>query len=113
MPPRVPDDARSEASKAPAATGFSRHIDVFFEDRALWPLVFIFVVHAALAGALLLLSALRARSLPALAVLAVLLTLSVDAIRRARRRRRATLWIALLWALSAVTAAVSSELGLL
>ena len=107
------DDARSDSSRASEATGLAGHINVFLEDRALWPLVFIFVVHVALAGALLLLSALRAGNRLALAVLAILLMLCVDTIRRARRRRRATLWIVMLWALSAVTAGVSSHLGLL
>ena len=107
------DAASSEPSQAPEPTGLSRHISVFFEERALWPLVFIFVVHVSLAGALVLLSALRAGSLPARAALAILLMLSVDAIRRARRRRRAAIWIATLWALSALTAVASSYLGLL
>ena len=102
-----------DASKRPEATGLSRHISVFFEDPALWPLLFIFVVHVSLAGALVLLAALRGRSLPALALLAILLVLSGDAVRRARRRRRALLWIGMLWALSALTAVVASRLGLL
>ncbi len=113
MPRRVPGDVRSDASKAPGATGFSRHIDVFFEDPALWPLVFIFVVHVTLAGALLLLSALRSGSLLALATLAVLLVLSADAVRRARRRRRVARWIVMLWGLSAVTAVAAGHFGLL
>jgi hypothetical protein len=107
------DDPRLDSSRAPESTGLVRHIDVFFEDPALWPLLFIFVVHAALAGALLLLAALRDGSLLARAALAILAMLSVDAIRRARRRRRAAIWIAALWALSALTAGVSSHLGLL
>ena len=107
------DDARSDSSRATAARGLARHIDVFFEDPALWPLVIIFVVHAALAGALVLLAALRAGSPPALALLAILLVLSVNTIWRARQRRRVTKWIGMLWALSALTAAVSSYLGLL
>lgn len=109
----MPDDARREASERSEAKGFARHVNVFFEDPALWPLLFIFVVHVALAGALLLLAALREGSLPALAALAVLLVLSVDAARRARRRRRVALWLVALWTLSAATAAVSSQLGLL
>lgn len=67
----------------------------------------------ALGGALLLLAALRARSLPAQAALAILLTLCVDMARRARRRRRIAAWIATLWALSALIAVGASHLGLL
>jgi len=107
------DDPRSHLPRASETSGLSRHIHVFFEDPALWPILIIFVVHVALAGALVLLSALRAGSLPARAALAILLMLSVDAIRRARRRRRAAIWIATLWALSALTAVASSYLGLL
>jgi hypothetical protein len=112
----VSHDARSDppdGSKQPEASGLSRHIHVFFEDPALWPLLIIFVVHVSLGGALVLLSALRARSLPALALLAILLVLSADAVRRARRRRRVMLWIVMLWALSALTAVASSHFGLL
>jgi hypothetical protein len=109
----VTNDARRATSKAPEATGLARHLDVFFEDRALWPLVFIFAVHVALAGALLLLAALREGSLPALAALAVALVLCGDAIRRARRRRRTALWIVGLWVASAATAVGAGRLGLL
>ena len=109
----MPDDARAESSKTSEATGLGRHLAVFLEDRALWPIVFIFVVHVTLGGALVLLSALRAGSLPARAALAILLALSVHAVRRARRRRRVAIWIGMLWALSALTATVSSYFGLL
>jgi hypothetical protein len=109
----VSDDPRFDSSRESEPTGLSRHLNVFLEDRALWPLLIIFVVHVALAGALVMLSALRAGSLLACAALAILAMLSVDAIRRARRRRRATIWILTLWALSALTAGVSSYLGLL
>ena len=105
--------ARDEPPRPPEATGLVRHINVFIEDPALWPLVFIFAVHVTLGGALLLLAALRERSLPALAALALLLVLSVDAVRRARRRRRAALWLLTLWTASAATAAGASHLGLL
>ena len=107
------DDPRSHLPRASETSGLSRHIHVFFEDPALWPILIIFVVHVALAGALVLLSALRAGSLPARAALAILAMLSVDGVRHARRRRRATLWIVMLWTLSALTAVVSSNLGLL
>jgi hypothetical protein len=107
------DDPRSDRPEPPEATGFSRHVAVFIEDSALWPLLFIFVVHVALAGALVMLAAVRGRSLPALAVLALLLGLCVDMIRRARQPRRVARWIAALWLLSALTAAASSHLGLL
>ena len=86
---------------------------MFIEDRALWPLLIIFVVHVALGGALLLLAALRGGSLPAQAALALLVALSVDTIRRARQRRRVTRWIVTLWVLSALAAGVSSHFGLL
>lgn len=106
-------DERFERSRASEATGPSRHIAVFFEDPALRPILIILVVHAALGGALVILAALRSRSLPALALLAILLTLSLDAVRRARRRRWVTLWVLTLWALSALTAIASSHFGLL
>ena len=109
----MPDDPRSDSSRASEEAGLSRHIQVFFEDPALWPILIIFVVHVALAGALVLLSALRAGSLPARAALAILVILSLDAIRRSRRPRRTTTWIATLWALSALTAGFASYLGLL
>jgi hypothetical protein len=109
----VPDDARRDPPAAPEATGPSRHIAVFFEEPTLWPILLILIVHVALAGALVLLSALRGRSLPALALLALLLVLSGDAVRRARRRRRVAGWLALLWALSALTAVGASRLGVL
>ena len=83
------------------------------EDRALRPLLIIFVVHVVLAGALVLLAALREGSLLARAALAILAMFSVDAIRRARRRRRTAIWIGALWALSALTAGAASYLGLL
>jgi uncharacterized membrane protein YozB (DUF420 family) len=108
----VPDDERIDRPKAPEAAGLGRHIAVFIEDSALWPLLFIFVVHAALGGALAMLAAVRG-SLPALAGLAILLALCVDMVRRARQRRRVARWIATLWLLSGLTAAVSSYLGLL
>ena len=110
---RVSDDERVDRSKTGEATGLGRHIAVFIEDRALWPIVIIFVVHVSLGGALLLLAAQRGGSLPALAALAILLTLSVDGVRRARQRRRVALWVSLLWALSALIAVVSSHLGVL
>jgi hypothetical protein len=109
----VPDDARRDPTETSQATGPSRHIAAYFEDPALWPILFILVVHVALGGALVLLSALRGGSLPALAALAVLLTLSLDAVRRAQRRRRVAIWIATLWALSALTAVVAAKLGVL
>jgi hypothetical protein len=102
-----------EPPRTPEARGFARHINAFVEDPALWPLVFIFVVHIALAGALLLLAAARERSLPALGVLALLLMLSVDVVWRARRRRRAVFWVFTLWAASAATAIAASRYGLL
>ena len=110
---RVSDDERVDRSKTGEATGLSRHLAVFIEDQALWPILIIFVVHASLGGALLLLAALRGGSLLAQAVLAILVTLSADGIRRARQRRRVALWVALLWALSALIAVVSSYLGVL
>jgi alpha-beta hydrolase superfamily lysophospholipase len=109
----VPDDERIDRPKAPEAAGLSRHIAVFIEDSALWPLLLIFVVHVALGGALAMLAAVRGRSLPALAGLAILLALCIDMVRRARQRRRVARWIAMLWLLSGLTAAVSSYLGLL
>jgi hypothetical protein len=109
----VPDDPRGNSAKNPEPIGFIRHVDVFFEDPTLRPLLIIFVVHVALAGALVLLGALRSGSLPSWALLAVLVALSIDAIRRARRRRRAAIWIVMLWVLSALTAVASSHLGLL
>ena len=107
------DDEPIDRPKPPEPAGFSRHIAVFLEDPALWPLLFIFVVHVALGGALVMLAAVRGRSLPAMAALALLLTLCVDMIRRARQPRRVARWIATLWLLSGLTAAVSSHLGLL
>ena len=109
----MPDDDRRDSPKAPEPAGFSRHVAVFIEDPALWPLLFIFVVHAALGGALVMLAAVRGRSLPALAALALVLALCVDMVRRARQPRRVARWIATLWLLSGLTAAVSSHLGLL
>jgi hypothetical protein len=109
----VSERARGESSKTPEGSGLSRHINVFLEDATLWPLVFIFVVHVALAGALLLLAALRTGSPVALAVLALLLVLSGDAVRRARRRRRVALWLVTLWSLSFATAVGGGRLGLL
>ena len=106
-------DPRSDSSRASQEEGLSRHVQVFFEDPALWPLLIIFVVHVALAGALVLLSALRAGSPLGRAALAILVMLSLDAIRRSRRRRRTTTRIVTLWALSALTAVGSSYLGLL
>jgi hypothetical protein len=109
----MPDDERIDPAKAPEAAGFSRHVAVFIEDSALWPLLFIFIVHVALGGALVMLAAVRGRSLPALAALVLLLALCVDMVRRARQRRRVARWIATLWLLSGLTAAFSSYLGLL
>ena len=106
------DDPRFDSSRRSEETGLSRHIQVFFDDPALWPILIIFVVHVALGGSLVLLSALRDGSPPARVALAILAMLSLDAIRRARRRRRTTIWIATLWALSALTAGVASHLGL-
>ena len=107
------DDPRLDSSRASEETGLGRHIQVFFEDPALWPILIIFVIHVALAGALVLLSALRDGSPLGRAVLAILAVLSVDAIRRARRRRRNAIRIATLWALSALIAGGASHLGLL
>jgi alpha-beta hydrolase superfamily lysophospholipase len=109
----VPDDEPIDQPKTPEAAGFSRHIAVFIEDSALWPLLFIFVVHVALGGAIVMLAAVRGRSLPAMAGLVLLLALCVDMVRRARQRRRVARWIATLWLLSGLTAAGSSYLGLL
>jgi hypothetical protein len=108
----VSDDERIDSPKAPEASGFSRHVAVFIEDSALWPLLLIFVVHVALGGALAMLAAVRG-SLPAMAGLALLLALCADMVRRARQPRRVARWIATLWLLSGLTAAVSSHLGLL
>ena len=107
------DDPHTERSETGEATGFGRHIAVFFEDPALWPILIIFVVHMSLGGALLLLAAVRSGSLMALGVLALLSMLSVDGVRRARQRRRVAFWVLLLWALSALIAAGSSHLGVL
>jgi hypothetical protein len=109
----VPDDERIDPAKPPEPAGFSRHIAVFVEDPTLWPLLLIFVVHVALAGALLMLAAVRGGSLPALAGLGLVFFLCVDMVRRARQRRRVARWIAMLWLLSGLTAAASSYLGLL
>ena len=109
----MPDDDRIDRPEPSEATGFSRHVAAFIEDPALWPLLFIFVVHVALGGALVMLAAVRGRSLPALALLALVLLLCVDMVRRAQRPRRVAKWIGTLWLLSGLTAAVSSHLGLL
>jgi uncharacterized membrane protein YhaH (DUF805 family) len=107
------DVERDDRAKPPEATGLGRHLAVFVEDRTLWPILIILVVHVALGGALLLLAAFRGRSLLALAVLAILVTLCADAIRRTQQRRRVAGWISLLWALSVLFAVVSSYLDLL
>ena len=109
----MPDDPRGDLPRTPESTGLVRHIDVLFEDPALWPLLFIFVVHAVLAGALVLLWALRPASLAGSVALAILGMLSVHAVVRARRRRRTLIWIATLWTLSALSAGTSAYLGLL
>ena len=109
---RMSEEPRRPSPGAPESTGLGRHLDVFFEDPALWPLVIIFAVHAVLAGALVLLWALRSGNPAGGAALAALALLSVREVLRARRRRRA-IWIAVLWALSALTAGASSYLGLL
>lgn len=109
----MPDDARGQPGDPGAATGFGRHVAVFFEDPALWPILLILIVHVALGGAVVLLAALRGGSLPGMAALAVLLTLSGDLIRRARQRRRVAFWVVTLWALSALVAASGARLGLL
>jgi hypothetical protein len=109
----VTGDPRIDPPKAPEAAGFSRHVVVFIEDPALWPLLIIFVVHAALGGALVMLAAVRGRNPAAMAGLALLLFLCIDMVRRARQPRRVARWIATLWLLSGLTAAVFSHLGLL
>ncbi len=67
---------RRNRSMNSEATGLGRHFAVFIEDRSLWPILIIFIAHACLGGALLLLAALRDRSLLAQAALAILVTLS-------------------------------------
>jgi hypothetical protein len=109
----VTDDTRLDPPKTPEPSKAGRHIAVFVEDPALWPILCILVVHLALAGALVLLWALRDSSVPALALLAVLLTLSVDGVRRARQRRRVAFWTGLVWGLSALVALASARLGVL
>jgi len=104
---------RPERPGQARATRFGRHLAVFVEDRALWPILLIFVVHVGLAGALLLLAALRDGSLLAKAALAILVMLCADLIRRAQQRRRVSFWIALLWTLSVLIAGAASYLGIL
>jgi hypothetical protein len=110
---RVSDADRSDRREPPATTGPIRHLSVYFEDPALWPLLLIFVVHVALAGALLMLAALRGGSLLAQAALAVLIVLGANGIRRAQRRRRVAIWLVSLWGLAALIALGGSHLGLL
>jgi hypothetical protein len=109
----MPDDGGSRSPEGSAATGRSRHIAVFFEDPALWPILVILVVHVALGGAVLLLAALRARNPLAMAAVAMLATLCLHAVRRARRRLRAAGAAIALWALSALVAAAGAALGVL
>jgi hypothetical protein len=109
---RLPTLVR-ELGAGAQSPGLSRHILVFFEDAALWPVLFVLVVHVSLAGGLLLLGAFRQRSPAWIAVLALLAVMSGDAIRRARRRGRAAAWFAALWGLSALCALAGHRLGVL
>jgi len=94
-------------------TSLGRHISVFLEDTALWPILVVLVAHVSLAGGLLLLGALRQRSPVWIGVLGLAAIVSGDLVWRARRRGRAAAWAAAIWGLSVLWAVAGNRLGLL
>ncbi len=113
----VQELAAEDGVGAPGAgEAVRRFVSNFLADPALWPIVFVVVVHIALLGAVVLLFAARSRSPFAFLVLALLVASSVQAVLGARRRGaggRATLWLAGLWALSVAAAVFGSRYGVL
>lgn len=96
-------------------TGLDRHLGVFLEDSALWPVLLAAVLILVTCGSALLLLAFVERNLFAAAAALILLWMSVDfAVRRRRRGGGGpAIWIlAGLWALSAAAAAIVASLDL-
>jgi hypothetical protein len=91
----------------------TRHLRIFLEDAALWPVLFVLLAHVLLAGALLLLALVRGAGPFSAAALALLLALCVEAIRRAQRPLHAFGWVLALWCGAALAAVFGSRLGLL
>jgi hypothetical protein len=108
--------AEAGVAEPSAADGLRRFVTNFLADQALWPIVFVIVVHIALLGAVVLLFAARSRSPVAFLVLALLVASSVQAVLGARRRGsggRTLLWLASLWALSVAAAVFGARYGVL
>jgi hypothetical protein len=78
-----PEDSPSEDSQTSRFDGWFRP---FFEDSALWPVTAAVLISLSVFGAMVLLLALRERSLYAAVVLAVLAGASLDALWRALRQ---------------------------
>ena len=103
------------AARAPRR-GFSRHLAVFLEEPALWPVAFVVGAHAVLFGGLLLLYAVRDRRPFALLALAGLGAASADLAWRDLRVGRFGLAVRAVlgfWALSALAAGVAGHFDLI
>ncbi len=98
---------------APAARSGSRHIWVYLEDVALWPVFFVLLAHFVLAGSALMLAAVRDRDPAWIALLALLALASGEAIRRAGRRRLVAGWLLALWLLAVLFAVAGDRFGVL
>ena len=98
---------------APTRRSFPRHVWVYLEDVALWPVLFVLVAHFALAGGALLLAAVRDGDPVWIVTLAILAAGSFEAVRRARRRRLVAVWVLGLWSLSVTCAVAGNRFGLL
>lgn len=98
---------------APLRRSMPRHVWVYLEDMALWPVLFVLAAHFVLAGSALLLAAVRERDPVWIGLLGLLVLASGEAIRRARRKRLVAAWIGGLWMLSIACAVAGGRLDLL
>lgn len=101
-----------EPSEPSDKQGLERHLAVFVEDSALWPVLLVGVLIFATGGAALLLLALGDRNPFAIAALLILLWMSVDIPVRRRRFGMIGGLLVLLWFASGLVALAFLSLGL-
>ena len=107
-------DQEDRESPNESRHGLDRHLAVFVEDSALWPVLVVMVLTFVTFGAALLFLAFADRNFFAVAALLLLLWMSVDFSVRRRRSGGlgvAGVFIVVLWALSALAAFGVSRLS--
>lgn len=108
----TPEVEEHEPDEERERVGIDRHLAIFVEDSALWPVMLAAVLAFTAGGAALMLLAVAERNLFAVAALLILLWMSVDFLVRRRRFGAIGGFIVALWVLSGIAAFAFVAFGL-